>query len=114
MFQNFLPEPDSSKTFWHLGSQDPALFAPLPYPSNEGCIFFYRQGAGQNTDPVEAMRYLQNKGVDLVYTLPALVRVLDKFARYLYEMNVAEQEFQPEGKIRKIFDLNSFLICRRV
>ena len=29
MFQNFLPEPDSSRTFWHLGYQDPALFAPL-------------------------------------------------------------------------------------
>ena len=44
------------------------------------------------------MRYLQTKNVDLVYNLPALVRVLDKFARYLYEMNIDEQEFQPQGR----------------
>ena len=44
------------------------------------------------------MRYLQSKNVDLVYNLPALVRVLDKFARYLYEMNIDEQEFQPQGR----------------
>ena len=50
------------------------------------------------TDPVPAMRYLQSKNVDLVYTVPALVRVLDKFARYLYEMNIDEQEFQPPGR----------------
>merc|ERR1719186_1624327 len=56
-----------------------------------------RQGAGQLTDPVPAMRYLQSKNVDLVYNVPALVRVLDKFARYLYEMNIDEQEFQPPG-----------------
>ena len=59
---------------------------------------FSRPGAGQLTDPVEAMRYLQTKNVDLVYELPALVRVLDKFARYLYEMNIDEQEFQPQGR----------------
>ena len=56
------------------------------------------QGAGQLTDPVEAMRYLQSKNVDLVYNLPALVSVLDKFARYLYEMNIEEQETQPAGR----------------
>ena len=44
------------------------------------------------------MRYLQSKNVDLVYSVPALVRVLDKFARYLYEMNIDEQEFQPAGR----------------
>ena len=44
------------------------------------------------------MRYLQSKNVDLVYNVPALVRVLDKFARYLYEMNIDEQEFQPPGR----------------
>ena len=38
MLQNFLPEPDSSKTFWHLGSQDPELFAPhlSPTPKEGG------------------------------------------------------------------------------
>ena len=56
------------------------------------------QGAGQLTDPVEAMGYLQSKNVALVYSSPALVRVLDKFARYLYEMNIDEQEFQPPGR----------------
>ena len=56
------------------------------------------QGAGQLTDPVEAMRYLQSKNVNLVYNLPALVRVLNKFARYLYEMNIDEQETQPAGR----------------
>ena len=50
------------------------------------------------TDPVPAMRYLQSKNVDQVYNVPALVRVLDKFARYLYEMNIDEQEFQPPGR----------------
>ena len=54
-----------------------------------------RHRAGELTDPVQAMRYLQSKDVDLVYSVPALVRVLDKFARYLYEMNIEEQEFQP-------------------
>ena len=44
------------------------------------------------------MQYLQSKGVDLVYKVPGLVRILDKFARYLYEMNIDEQEFQPAGK----------------
>ena len=43
------------------------------------------------------MNYLLRKGVDLVYKVPALVRILDKFARYLYEMNIDEQEFQPPG-----------------
>ena len=57
-----------------------------------------RYGAGKLTDPVEAMKYLQSKNVDLVYKVPALVRVLDKFARYLYEMNIDEQEFQPPGR----------------
>ena len=47
------------------------------------------------------MQYLQSKNVDLVYTVPALVRVLDKFARYLYEMNIEEQEFQPAGTVSK-------------
>ena len=44
------------------------------------------------------MRYLQSKDVDLVYSVPALVRVLDKFACYLYDMNIEEQVFQPAGK----------------
>ena len=48
------------------------------------------------------MHYLQSMGVDLVYTVPALVRVLDKFARYLYEMNIEEQEAQPPGRKRKL------------
>ena len=30
--KNFLPEPDSSKTFWQLGCQVATLFAPLPWP----------------------------------------------------------------------------------
>jgi len=56
-----------------------------------------RPGAGELTDPVPAMQYLLSKGVDLVYRVPALVRILDKLARYLYEMNIDEQEFQPPG-----------------
>lgn len=57
-----------------------------------------RQGAGQLTDPVEAQRYLESKDVDLVYRSEALNRVLDKFGRYLYEMNIDEQETQPPGE----------------
>ena len=53
------------------------------------------------------MQYLQNKGVDLVYKVPGLVRILDKFARYLYEMNIDEQEFQPPGTQ----DLMSFCLA---
>ena len=60
----------------------------------------YRQGAGKLTDPVKAMRYLQRKKVDLVYKVPALVRVLDRFARYLYDMNIKEQEVQPQGGVK--------------
>ena len=65
----------------------------------------YRQGAGQLTDPVKAMRYLQRKKVDLVYKVPALVRVLDRFARYLYDMNIKEQEVQPQGGVKNTNDL---------
>ena len=68
-------------------------------------MFYYRQGAGQHTDPIEAMHYLQSMGVDLVYTVPALVRVLDKFARYLYEMNIEEQEAQPLGRKTKLVEI---------
>ena len=68
-------------------------------------MLYHRQGAGQHTDPIEAMHYLQSMGVDLVYTVPALVRVLDKFARYLYEMNIEEQEAQPPGRKRMLVEL---------
>ena len=66
-------------------------------------ISLARPGAGQLTDPVPAMQYLLSQGVDLVYRVPALVRILDKFARYLYEMNIDEQELQPPGSQSKIW-----------
>ena len=59
------------------------------------------------------MQYLQSKGVDLVYKVPGLVRILDKFARYLYEMNIDEQEFQPPGSpdwMKSLF--NSYLVLK--
>ena len=62
----------------------------------------FRNGAGQLTDPVKAMRYLQRKRVNLVYKVPALVRVLDRFARYLYDMNIKEQEVQPQGRANDV------------
>ena len=36
--------------------------------------------------------------VDLVYSLPGLVVIIDKLARYLYDMNIAESEVQPQGE----------------
>ena len=59
------------------------------------------------------MRYLQRKRVNLVYKLPALVRVLDRFARYLYDMNIKEQEVQPQGRANDVViknrrELNSY------
>ena len=36
--KNFLPEPDSSKTFWQLGCQVATLFPPLPM---SGVIYNY-------------------------------------------------------------------------
>ena len=38
------------------------------------------------------------QGVDLVYSLPGLVVIIDKLARYLYDMNIAESEVQPQGE----------------
>ena len=70
----------------------------------------YRPGAGQLTDPVPAMRYLQRKKVDLVYNIPALVRLLDKFARYLYNMNIKEQEFLPQGESSDLMGVLYFLL----
>ena len=52
------------------------------------------------------MRYLQRKKVNLVYKLPALVRVLDRFARYLYDMNIKEQEVQPQGRGNDVVNNN--------
>ena len=37
------------------------------------------------------------QGVDLVYSVPGLVVIIDKLARYLYDMNIAESEVQPQG-----------------
>ena len=38
------------------------------------------------------------QGVDLVYSVPGLVVIIDKLARYLYDMNIAESEVQPQGE----------------
>jgi len=57
-----------------------------------------RKNAGEHTDPIEATRYLQKFGVNLVYTKPAIVRSLDSFGRYLYNMNIDEQEVQTPGE----------------
>ena len=45
-------------------------------------------GAGLYTDTGPALRYLISHDVDLVYRAPALVRVIDRLARYLYDMNI--------------------------
>ncbi|XP_023338544.1 uncharacterized protein LOC111709168 [Eurytemora carolleeae] len=57
-----------------------------------------RPYAGEFTDPVEAARFLEKYGVNLVYTNPVIVKAFDSFARYLYEMNIKEQEVQPAGE----------------
>jgi len=53
--------------------------------------------AGEFTEPVAAVRYLQSYGVKVTYDQPILIRALDSFGRYLYEMNIDEQEEQPPG-----------------
>ena len=45
------------------------------------------------------------QGVDLVYSVPGLVVIIDKLARYLYDMNIAESEVQPQG------EYNTVLYC---
>ena len=48
--------------------------------------------------PVCFLRYLIRRNVDLVYTSPVLVTIIDTLARYLYDMNIAESEVQPPGE----------------
>ena len=55
-------------------------------------------GAGLYTDTTPALYYLRSRRVNLVYRLPGLVRVVDKLARYLYDMNIEESEQQPPGE----------------
>ena len=57
-----------------------------------------RRGAPLYTAPVPALRYLIRRNVDLVYTSPILVTIIDTLARYLYDMNIAESEVQPPGE----------------
>ena len=53
--------------------------------------------AGLYTATTPALNYLRSRRVNLVYRLPGLVRIVDKLARYLYDMNIEEAEFQPPG-----------------
>ena len=50
------------------------------------------------------------QGVDLVYSVPGLVVIIDKLARYLYDMNIAESEVQPQGYCTVLYC--TVLYCR--
>jgi len=57
-----------------------------------------RPRAPRITDSTPALRYLMSQGVDVVYRSAVVVRVIDNFARRLYNMNIKEQEVQPPGE----------------
>ena len=54
--------------------------------------------AGLYTATTPALNYLMSRRVSLVYRLPGLVRLVDKLARSLYDMNIEEAENQPPGE----------------
>merc|ERR1719507_2665307 len=57
-----------------------------------------RPRAPRITDSTPALRYLMSQGVDVVYRSAVVVRIIDNFARRLYNMNIKEQEVQPAGE----------------
>ena len=66
-------------------------------PRAPGTVVKFVVAAGLYTATTPALNYLRSRRVSLVYRLPGLVRLVDKLARSLYNMNIEEAEQQPQG-----------------